>query len=101
MRYALSALKRAEKDVEHIYRWLARHSSTGAVTWYQAYVDAIADLRQNPLAYGLADERSLARRLIRQRHFRTSQGANYRILFAVTEDHIRVLRVRGPGQPPL
>jgi plasmid stabilization system protein ParE len=101
MRYVLSTLRRAENDVEHIYGWLARHSSAGAVAWYRAYVDAIGDLRQNPLAFGFAAERSLARREIRQRNFRTSQGAYYRILFTVAEDQIRVLRVRGPGQPPL
>jgi hypothetical protein len=33
--------------------------------------------------------------------FRTTHGHSYRAVFAIVGDQVRILRVRGPGQPPL
>lgn len=101
MKYRLSTLRRAENDVARIYRWLAKRSPVGAVRWHEALDDAIGDLTVIPLSFGFADEPSLARRQVRQRIFKTRRGANYRILFMISENQILVLRVRGPGQPPV
>jgi len=38
---------------------------------------------------------------IHQALFKTPRGRRYRIVFELTETEIRILRVRGPGQPPL
>jgi len=38
---------------------------------------------------------------IRHVFFRTRAGRTYRALFLLVGDEVRVLRVRGPGQPPV
>ena len=38
-------------------------------------------------------------REVRQVLFQTRHGRPYRILYAISGDEVRVLRVRGPGQP--
>jgi plasmid stabilization system protein ParE len=101
MKFTLLIVRRAENDVERMYRWLSRRFLTGAIRWREEYVRAITDLTQDPLRFAFADEASLARREVRQRIFGTPRGGKYRILFGVSYDRVRILRVRGPGQPPL
>ncbi len=38
---------------------------------------------------------------LRQALSKTRYGVPYRCVFAVVEDEVRILRVRGPGQAPL
>ncbi len=66
-----------------------------------AFVSATAKLSKTPLLYGLAHESKHLRREVRQAFLRTRRGRMYRILFIVAEDAVRVLRIRGPGQPPI
>ncbi|HEV2971514.1 MAG TPA: hypothetical protein VGY55_16175 [Pirellulales bacterium] len=65
MNFELLILRRAENDVEGIYRWLAKHSPAGAARWRETYVAAIKDLIQNPFGFGFAEEASLARAQVR------------------------------------
>jgi plasmid stabilization system protein ParE len=53
MKRTLLIQRRAESDVERIYRWLAKRSLAGAVRWHQAYVDAIVEVGR-ATRYGLA-----------------------------------------------
>src|SRR5205085_910523 len=41
MSYTLLVLRRAENDVEQIYRWIAKRSLAGALAWREAYIRAI------------------------------------------------------------
>ena len=101
MNYVVSLLRRADHDAKRIYRWLANRSPTGALRWYEALLDTLEVVRQRPSDCPLADEAELAALDIRQRLFKTRRGRFYRVLFIISGQQVRVLRVRGPGQRPL
>ena len=101
MGYAYRTLPRAELDAQQIYDWIRERSPDGAHRWWLAFEDACARLARNPLGYALAPEAESTRREIRQMLFKTSRGRYYRALYTVVNDEVRVLRVRGPGQPDL
>jgi hypothetical protein len=76
-------------------------SPLGAARWYGAFLAAARDLSDSPERHALAPESEVLDRQVRQRFFKTRRGRTYRILFVVAADEVRVLRVRGPGQPPI
>jgi plasmid stabilization system protein ParE len=100
MAFRVTILARANLDVESIFRWISQRAPLGAARWYTAFQRAINDLETNPLAYEVAPESPRFDREIRHRMFRTRRGRVYRILFVVSDDEVRVLRIRGPGQTP-
>lgn len=101
MTYVVLVLRRAQWDVDHIYDWIAERSPAGAKSWYSAFRKAAAELSHHPESYGLAPESQELQREVRHRFFKTRRGRLYRLLFTVGENEIRILRVRGPGQPPV
>jgi plasmid stabilization system protein ParE len=102
MTRSFRVLARADADINRLFAWLARRSPRGAATWYDALFEAFGKIVANPARFAVAHE-SLPRwnRDIRQALFRTNRGNRYRIVFELTEAEVRILRVRGPGQPPL
>ena len=101
MSFVVRILRRASSDVDRIFRWLEVRSPGGAARWYAAMLSALASLETEPLRHGIAPESKALRREIRHRFFKTPHGRVYRVLFVIVDDEVRVLRVRGPGQPPL
>jgi plasmid stabilization system protein ParE len=101
MSYRVSILAKAHADVDRVYTWISQRSIAGAVRWYAAFFAAARSLAENPESCSLAPESELLPYTIRQRFFRTRRGRIYRMLFTIVDDEVRVLRVRGPGQPPL
>ena len=51
--------------------------------------------------YPAALERSDSAIPLKEALFRTRRGNTYRAVFTIVQDEVRILRVRGPGQPPL
>jgi plasmid stabilization system protein ParE len=102
MNRSLRILARARADIDRIFDWLEKRSPQGAATWYNALFDAVGRIVGNPESYASAAE-ALPRwnRKIQQALFKTTRGNRYRIVFELAETEIRILRVRGPGQPPL
>jgi plasmid stabilization system protein ParE len=94
-------LPRAERDIQRIFAWLAERTPGGACRWYVAFEEAVDKLPPNPFRYGLAPENEAVDYEVRQFLFKTRHGRTYRGVFTVVDNEIRVLRVRGPGQPPL
>ncbi len=101
MTYRVQTLPRAELDAQQIYEWIKEQSPDGARRWWLAFLDACDKLKRQPLSFALAPEFELSDREIRQILFKTRRGRYYRALYVVVEDEVRVVRVRGPGQPDL
>ena len=102
MSRSLRIQARARADIDQIFDWLERRSPQGAAAWYHALYEAIGNIAEKPEAYPIASE-AMPRwnREIHQTLFKTTRGKRYRIVFELTQSEIRILRVRGPGQPPL
>jgi toxin ParE1/3/4 len=98
MTYELLQLPRAEADVDRILRYLALRSPQGAITWWERWEQVKAEIRAQPLGYGLAPESEKYEVPIRQVLFKTRRGRIYRELFTVVGAGIYVIHVRGPGQ---
>lgn len=101
MAYTVRTLPRAEFDAQLIYDWIKERSPDGALRWWNEFLDACASLRRSPDRFALAIECQWDDRDIRQVLFKTRRGKYYRALFVVVDDEVRILRVRGPGQPDL
>jgi len=101
MTFKVVFLRRAQADVEKIYEFIASRSALGASRWYVALSEAVASIGQNPDRCAAAPESERLHMDLRQRLFKTPRGRSYRLLFVIADDQVRVLRIRGPGQPPL
>jgi plasmid stabilization system protein ParE len=102
MKFRAVVLRRAARDAEQIVQWISQRSRTGARSWNVAYEAAVHRLLENPMGYAVADDcDALDELIVRQFLFRTRRGRMYRGLFVVDGIEVRVLRICGPGQPPL
>ena len=101
MPYDVRILPRAEFDVQQIYNWIGERSPEGAHRWWLAFEEAIAGIKQQPSGFALALEAQWIDREIRQLLFKTAHGRYYRAIYVIVGNEVRILRVRGPGQPDL
>ena len=101
MTFRVVLLHGAQRDVEHIYDWIAARSQGGAGRWYAAFLGAANSLVESPESCSIAPEGEEFELTIRQRFFRPRRGRVYRILFLLVEGEVRIIRVRGPGQRPV
>jgi toxin ParE1/3/4 len=101
MLYVVRTLPRAEYDAQQIYDWIKERSPEGALRWWTAFLDACDSLKRMPDRHSLAPETDQSDREIRQLMFKTRRGNYYRALYVIVDAEVRVLRVRGPGQPDL
>ena len=76
-------------------------SPTGAAAWLDAFQDAVDGLEEGALQHGRASEGRSLGRDVREKFFKTKRGKRDRLLYRIKRDEVRVLRVRGPGQPPV
>lgn len=98
----LRTLGRARADIDRVYGWLRHRSPQGAEAWYDALYEAVGRIAERPESYPQVSEAGPRwNRDIRQALFKTKHGGRYRIVFELADAEIRLLRVRGPGQPPL
>jgi plasmid stabilization system protein ParE len=101
MTFRVTVLRLARIDVDSIYQWIRRRSEAGATAWYDSFNTVIGKIADQAETSALAPESDLIGIPLRQRLFRTRHGRHYRILFTATDNEVRILRVRGPGQPPV
>jgi plasmid stabilization system protein ParE len=99
MTYRVIALRRAQADLWHFLEWLHGHSPQGAEHWYEAYYATLDKLADSPKGYPLIDEHPELSYPIHQCLFGTPRGRRYRLLLVVVGQEVRLLRIRGPGQP--
>jgi plasmid stabilization system protein ParE len=103
VKYNVRALSRAQRDVDSILDWIIneRHAPQGAASWLRAYEQAAKALADSPESYGFAPENGHVDIELRQFLFKTRRGRTYRGVFTIVGNEVRILRVRGPGQPLL
>ncbi len=101
MKYKLVIVEPAEFDVDEIYRYILARSTQGAASWYRAFVACTERIVRQPLVCSIALEDAEFSFELRQAMFKTKYGDPYRCLFTVVGDEVRLLRVRGRGQPPV
>lgn len=102
MTFKLVILRRARRDVDQIYDWIAERSRDGARHWYLAFRKGCQRIIASPESFSHAEESDdTDEGAVREFLFKTRRGPTYRGLFTVVGDEVRLLRVRGPGQPPL
>lgn len=101
MTLRVTILALAQIDAESIYEWILQRSQAGAAAWYAAFETAVGKVADEADSCALAPESDDIGIPLRQRLFRTRHGRRYRLVFTVTENEVRILRVRGPGQPPV
>jgi plasmid stabilization system protein ParE len=101
MKYNVKILDRAANDADEIYGWLAKRSPQGAWHWYEAYLAAADSLSQEPARHPLAPELLASTRKVHELHFKTRRGRRYRMLFVIIGAEVRVVSIRGHGQPPV
>ena len=101
MKYNVVALRRADADVRHISHWIAQRSLQGAESWLDAYEQLLARLAAHAGSCPTALEAADCTAPLKEAAFRTQHGRTYRAIFTIAGDEVRILRIRGPGQPPL
>ena len=101
MKFHVSLEARAHQQMKSVFNWLVERSPRGAERWLDAFDGAISHLERNADGCALASENALVSREIRQALFKTRHGRIYRIVFTIEGINVRVLAIRGPGQPPL
>jgi len=101
MKYNVIALRRADAHVRHITRWIAERSLQGAESWLDAYEHLLERLAEHAESLPAALEVPDCTIPLKQVLFRTRHGRAHRAVFTIVADEVRILRVRGPGQPSL
>ena len=101
MSYQVKILGRAMADADAIYLWIAKRSRQGAWRWHEALLSAAAILSEQPHQHPLAPESQELPEVVRELLFKTPRGRKYRLLFVIFGNEVRIVSVRGPGQPPV
>jgi plasmid stabilization system protein ParE len=100
--YLLQISEPAERDIRHAYQWWSNHPSVAqAQRWYVEIYDAIDGLRIEPLRFQLAPESDLHPSGLRQLHFGLGRHPTHRVIFAVDDNTVTVVRVRHTSQQGL
>ena len=101
MKRHVTILARAHENADEILGWIAERSPQGAASWHAAFQAAAVMLSNDAQRHPIAPEfRTLAEE-VRELHFRTRHGKRYRMLFVIDGNEVRILCIRGPGQPPV
>lgn len=98
MKFVVTVMKRAW-DADRSFEWFAACSPQGAIRWHHAFEETLMELESNADQFAVAAESAAVGVEVRQKLFRTRRGRTYRLLFTIVDREVRVLRVRGPGQP--
>ena len=101
MSFQVRVLARARQDLDEILAYVAERSPQGAARLLGRFQATLTSLEKNPSMSPLAPESEEVHEQVRHVMFRTRAGRTYRILFVLVGDEVRVLRVRGAGQPPV
>jgi plasmid stabilization system protein ParE len=99
--FRVRILPRAREDLDQIVGWIHERSPEGAARLMSAFEKIQASLQRSPEGFPPAHEADLLGVELRQAFFRTRMGNTYRMIVRCVGREVQILRVRGPGQPPL
>ena len=92
----------AKRDIEAAYDWWAENrSGEQAQRWYIGIHAAIEALRSMPERCPLASETDLLTQGVRQQSYGLGRRATHRVVFAIDDSTVVVLRVRHTAQDAL
>lgn len=90
--------RRAQRDADVIFDWLAQRSTDGASRWYESYLTILRSLPDRAPGCPIAPEADDLGVDLRQAQFQTRKGRTYRVLFIARETLVHIVGVRGAGQ---
>ncbi|PHS19037.1 MAG: plasmid stabilization system protein [Blastopirellula sp.] len=100
--YQLKITDLAQQDIETAYLWWCKHRSTvQAELWYMEIHGAISSLQENPGRCQLAPENNLISHKIRQLLTSIGKRPTHRIVYAISNNTVTILRVRHVAQDSL
>ena len=97
MSFEVVFLREAQADLDAIHAHIDRQSPQGALRWLDALESAVESLEHDPKRFAFAPENDLVSTPIQNVSFKTAKGRPYRLVYAVVEEQVRVLRILGPG----
>jgi plasmid stabilization system protein ParE len=96
MSFRVAIARKAAREIEGQYHWLAERSRAAADRWRDGLIEAIGSLEENPERCPEAPEAEYHEGLRQLLHGKRRHV--YRILFEVRGDTVVVLRVRHAAQ---
>jgi toxin ParE1/3/4 len=95
MAYAIELTRRAERDLDDLYKFISRDRSAVAHRWFNGLERAILGLERFPRRCQRAPESRKARRPLRHLLYGTKPDI-YRVLYAIDDTNklVRVLTIR-------
>jgi plasmid stabilization system protein ParE len=101
MTFDVELSAQARREVEEMCDWIAERSPEGARRWYECFWELVDEIKRRANTYSVAEESATLSMELRQAIFHTRRGNRYRALFVVEGPNVRIVTVRGPGQPPI
>lgn len=97
MTFRVELTRRAAREIEQQYDWLAERSQTAADRWRDSLLAAVNSLEENPEQCGEAPEAEWYGETLRQL-LHGKRRHVHRILFEIRDDVVVILRVRHSAQ---
>jgi plasmid stabilization system protein ParE len=92
----------AKRDIRVAYEWWKENrSAEQADRWYKGILDASRSLGKKPERCTFAVETDLLAQGVRQLHYGLKRRPTHRIVFAIEDDTVVILRVRHASQNAL
>ncbi len=92
---------RASADLDDILAWLSESSTEAAQRFSDLFEAALDRVEARPYTCGLAFENDAFDEEVRHLLFGPRKKRRYRALFVIRGDEVVILRLGGPGQPPI
>lgn len=89
-------------DIQSAYDWWAENRSAAeAIRWYEGIYQTIKSLEELPERCLIAPQTSLLDQALRQLHYGIGARPTHRIVFAINENEVVILRIRHASQDRL
>lgn len=96
MSFSVTIVRKAAREIENQYDWLAQLSQAAANRWRDSFLEAIESLEENPQRCPEAPEAEWHEGLRQLLHGKRQRV--HRVLFEIREQTVIVLRVRHSAQ---